>query len=415
MKQIGLSVLLVILLAACSQLEPTKLTPQAVGTWSPVGNSVSGALPTFADGSFVGLDPSLVMQGTKPVAAYIQNKKVVVKAREGNAWQTIGSLRVNAGRTVTSLDMAVTSNALFVTWQEQNLNTTPATGNVYVRQRVGTAWTQLGSILNSSGKFASGPAIALNPQGVPFVAFAQGAASSALNSSDLFVKVWQNNTWKTLGTSLHGDPRNLGVGDIKIVIDGTGNPVVAWLEGGSDGRADFGIYVRRWNGSSWQFLGGGDGGIWDFSFVNESLEDIAVAPNGTLYLAHTKNPTEFAPDDLGITNLYLSRWNGTRWVQVGADYLNRNGDSGDDASLVIENTNRPVIVYEESSRAYVKRFLGNGWQNLGVGQGSFFLNKQEGSAVEATDIALSSTGQPFVLWEESKANLSNVYVSKFVP
>lgn len=417
MKQLGVGLLLVVLLASCSRQElSAELTSQAVGTWSSVGDSVSGAVATFSGDTFLGeLDPSLVIQGTKPVAAYIQNKKVVVKSREGTAWQSIGSLRVNASRTVTRLDMAASSSALFVTWQEQNLSTTPPTGNIYVQKRTGTTWTQLGSNLNTDGKFAYAPAIALNKQGVPYVAFGQEAASTAVNSSDLFVKVWQNNAWKTLGGSLHGDSRNLGIDDVKMVIDGAGNPVVAWLEGGADSRADVGIYVRRWNGSSWQFLGGGGSDTFNFSIFDGRLGDLAVAPNGTLYLAYTNNPTLYAPQDDGISNLYVVRWNGSSWLRVGADYLNRNGESASHASLVIDNANRPVILFDENNRGYVQRFRGSGWENLGSRAGSFFLKKTDGSFIRTTDIAVDSAGLPVALWEESKANVSNVYVSKFVP
>jgi hypothetical protein len=396
-------VTLLVVLAACSQPAPApNLDAQATGKWSSVGSSISGGVTSEA----FNLSPDLTLLSGKPVVAYSLGKKIVVKTFQANTWQAIGSLRVNANRTALSPNMAAGQDSLYVTWYE----TVGTTSNVYVQKRTGTTWTQLGSNLNMDGKLARIPNIALNQQGQPFVVFAEETDRTGPTDFNLFVRTWQNGTWKTLGTSLHAKQNNSFIDSPNIVIDAQGRPVVAWYET-SLVRGDFAVYIKRWNGSSWQSLG---------SFALRSLSDLAVAPNGALYLATTENPEEFAPGESEEgTNLYVDRYT-TSWAQVGADYLNASGNDASAASLGVDNLNRPVIVYNESfsgtsiNRAYGKRWLANGWQNLGSGTGNLYLNKV-GSSVADTALVIDGSGLPYALWQEELTTSSNLYLKKFVP
>jgi hypothetical protein len=400
-KMVGflLMVALLMVLAACSKVPALNLDAQATGKWSSVGSSISGAVTSEA----FNLSPDLTLLSGQPVVAYSLGKKIVVKTFQANTWQAIGSLRVNASRTALSPTMAASQDALYVTWYE----TVGTTSNIYVQKRIGTTWTQLGSNLNTDGRLARSPNIALNQQGQPFVVFTQETDRTGPTDFNLLVRTWQNGTWKTLGTSLHVKSNNSFIDSPKIVIDAQGRPVVAWYET-SLARGDFAVYIKRWNGSSWQSLDTSN------TFYQRRLSDLAIAPNGTLYLATTEDPEEFAPGESEEgTNLYVDRYT-TSWAQVGADYLNASGNVALFASLGVDNLNRPVIVYSEYGRAYVKRWLGNGWQNLGSGTGNLYLNKA-GSSVDDTALVIDSAGLPYALWQERLNTSSNLYLKKFVP
>jgi hypothetical protein len=96
-----------------------------------------------------------------------------------------------------------------------------------------------------------------------------------------------------------------------------GTPYVAWAD---EGSGHFEIYVRRWSESDWGEVGAGSasgGGIsGDSSF--SYAPSIAIAPDGTPYVAWT----DYAPES-GEYQIYIRRWNGSSWEEVGAGSASR--------------------------------------------------------------------------------------------
>jgi hypothetical protein len=85
-----------------------------------------------------------------------------------------------------------------------------------------------------------------------------------------------------------------------IAPDGT--PYIAWED---DGDGDDEIYVRRWNGSSWEEVGSGSasgGGISNNSGSSRRPAlDIAPEPYGTPYVAWYDNSS-------GDYEIYVRQW-----------------------------------------------------------------------------------------------------------
>ena len=109
---------------------------------------------------------------------------------------------------------------------------------------------------------------------------------------------------------------------LAIAPDGTA--YVAWED---DGGGDWEIYVRRWNGTIWEEVGSGSasgGGISDNGGWSRS-PSLAVAPDGMPHVA-------WSDDSGGDYEIYLLRWNGSSWEEVGAGSATGGGISDNGGS-----------------------------------------------------------------------------------
>ena len=150
-----------------------------------------------------------------------------------------------------------------------------------------------------------------------------------VQSSNIYAK---DGTWQRLQPGL---ARDIGVG-----ADGS-----TWIIGTNPVPGGYGIY--RWNGSGWDSIPGGGGGI-----------GIAVASDGNPWVVNDAQQ--------------IFRWDGTRWWHIsGSGY-----DIG--AGFL------PCVIWTDSAPGgyNVYRFNGMSWENLGGG---------------AVRIAVTSDGNPWVV------------------
>ncbi len=80
----------------------------------------------------------------------------------------------------------------------------------------------------------------------------------------------------------------------------------------------------------------------------------------------------WAESDGSSKNIYVRRWNGTTWESLGGalSALSEANTPTDHPSLVLDALNRPVVVWEETAASngptnlYARRWLGDTWENL---------------------------------------------------
>jgi hypothetical protein len=105
-------------------------------------------------------------------------------------------------------------------------------------------------------------------------------------------------------------------------------------------------------------------------------------------------------DTSGNAEIYLRRWDGAAWVEVGGS-ATAGGISGDSAlsaepALALDGQDRPVVAwFEESSGQYairLRRWTGTRWEDLGEG-----LSAGSVRSVNPT-LALDAVGNPVVCW-----------------
>jgi hypothetical protein len=278
--------------------------------------------------------------------------------------------------------------------------------DIRVKKWSGSSWTNVGSDLNGSsetGAFqnchAYYPSLALNNSGNPVIAWLE-EAGSAIN---VYVQRFNGTTWENL-TPL-GFAANNNQFYPSLALDSLGNPVVAW-------RKDYGIYVAHFNGTSWVNL------VSDLRTPDGSANNptLAIDPSDNPVLAWD------SINNFGtVTNIYVQRYNGSSWEDVGGplgwSYPNGGWSR---PSLAVDSTGNPTIAWDSYDGSvlniYVRRFDAsrNTWVNVGSGD---FLSASSAARSNAQfpSLVLDSSGNPIVAWQEflGGGNSWNIYVHRY--
>jgi hypothetical protein len=193
------------------------------------------------------------------------------------------------------------------------------------------------------------------------------------------------------------------------------------------------VYVTRWNGVAWVAVGpevpagptatglGAPGGVsasegwsrltWD-SYVNKPV--VAVGTDGQPVVGWG----ESGPDDL--MRVHLRQWSGTAWEGVGGDGLMDTAPLANDVSLALLG-NAPTLAWARgdgaSSSVYVARWTGSAWTELGEGSASGVGISGSPASGFVPAIALGATGAPTVAWIEAPSTLDGgqVHLRTFEP
>lgn len=189
--------------------------------------------------------------------------------------------------------------------------------------------------------------------------------------------------WTQLGAALAGssdvDPApSLGMD--------FASPVVAFVEavGGDVPR----LHVRRLEGNTWVALGGA--AINAGSLTPASEPSLLLTPNGMPYLAWSQGN--------GVQqNVFVSRFNGSAWVSVGAAGVALNFSAGSIArspSLAFDAQMQPMLAWIENNSVRFKRFDGAAWVAASGGNGP-----ASGTA-DRVRLSSDANGVPVLAWTE---------------
>jgi hypothetical protein len=222
--------------------------------------------------------PDLAMANSIPYVTWTEfsqgaPRTVYVKHWNGSTWvQDGGNLQVNSTYDTGGAKIAISNGAPSVAWIEFN----PATKNqygytqsqVYVKQWVGSTWTQVGGALNANQSLVPNISLACF-QGTPYVALSEGVGSHYQVS----IRHWDGSTWVQDGGILNVDPGQDAL-EPSLAFAGA-TPYVAWSEGAE-------IYVKHWDGSTWVQ----DGGSLNVATnLAEAFYPSLVIDNGNIYVA----------------------------------------------------------------------------------------------------------------------------------
>jgi hypothetical protein len=170
------------------------------------------------------------------------------------------------------------------------------------------------------------------------------------------------------------------------------------------------VYVKRWDGSKWVKLG---------NFLdNHTNQDAFVSG---LDLDTSGNPiVSWIEYDGATTNIYVKRWQNNQWAQLG-DYLDSSLNSiPTSPDLVVNSSGNPLVAWSEydpassSNNIYVKEWSNGQWEPLGS-----YLDKTKSNDANLPHIALDSNNRPFVSWQECFSGTAgncanhNVYVKRW--
>ncbi len=264
------------------------------------------------------------------------------------------------------------------------------------------------------------PSVAVSQNGLPIVAWC-GFADA--DTSDIYLLRWNGTDWEELaGSGTEGGVSNRHGSSYypSLALDADDNPVLAW-HAGFAGRAD--IFLRRWNGDQWQELGG-SGSQFGISNTNRESRDpsLSLDSNGHPVVAWTESLA-----DSENVEIYLRRWNGTTWEEVEQS-ASGNGISNNPGvswypSVIVDDNDQPVVAWydytpsdpEVCSEIYLRRFNGNTWEELGSSATLGGVSDRYAMA-QHPSVALEQNGQPVVVWHDyifRGASIKEIYLRRF--
>ena len=277
----------------------------------------------------------------------------------------------------------------------------------------GSTWTQRGTdLIGEAAGDNFGSTVSLSTDGLTLAVGAVGNDGAASNAGHIRVFTWDGSTWAQKGADIDGPAvasSNLGE---SMAISGDGNTVIggapyggaaqglarvynwngsAWVQKGTDivgsggndqvgravsissdgntmaigatGESGFGGVTRvyTWNGSAWVIKGsaftgsGGDNSAWV----------VRLTPDGnTLAIGTPYNSTT----DIGFVSVYT--WNGSAWVQKGANITGTANGDNEGRGLAISSDGNTIasgatILSFNTGRVRVFEYNGSAWVQKG--------------------------------------------------
>jgi hypothetical protein len=268
--------------------------PDCGGSWQEMGDPVAGTLPAL-----------LVPPGTDQlVRAWVSNDNpsvLTVERWNGTAFEPLGAPFQAINQSILSPVMvADASGNPILGWLDG-----PSSSTVQVAHWDGSAWQMLSPAGGVPGAdpaltffgAARGLSLTLTPDGLPIVAWGtQGHAVVA--------EFVSGTTWTMLGTAPNSNGLSSSINGPVVRVNGTGDILLAWisLQVESDGNAADLVAVSRFDGTTWQAVGGP---LYS-AYVTRDY-DMIIDGSGALIVADS----ESASNGGGL--VYTYRWNGTAW------------------------------------------------------------------------------------------------------
>ncbi len=202
---------------------------------------------------------------------------------------------------------------------------------------------------------------------------------------------WSLPAWQLMGgESLNVDPM-ISTQSASMALTSAGDPVVLWLEDLPDTRPPTDLYVKRWDGSAWELLGGSldEGSLGPMYCYHE----LALAPDDTPVVGWVRAT---AVADVGVV---VQRWDGSAWLPFGDVPFTADDGSPRWASVAIGADGAPLLAWSEFkdglSRVYVARWTGAAWSYLGESRA-----RVPGQDAWSPHLVVDGDGRPLVAWME---------------
>ena len=400
------------------------------GQWAEmgIGSASGGGISDDAGDSHL---PSLAINPDgKAIVAWEDwssgNREIHLRRWDGAAWVEMGSgsasgggISDNEGSSAEPFLAISPDGTTIVAWTDHS------NGNweVYVRRWDGVSWAEMGSGSASGGGISDNngdsysPSLAFGPDGTPIVAWEDWSDGDA----EIYVRRWDGVSWVEMGSgsaSGGGISDNSGRSDDpSLAVRPDGTPIAVW-EDWSDGDAE--VYARCWDGVSWVDMGSGSatgGGISDNN-GRSADPSLAISPEGIPMVAWGDNSGSGDPE------IFVKRWDGSSWVEVGSGSAagggisDNNGDSRN-PSLAIGPNGNPMVAWIDTSggndEIYLRRWDGAAWVEMGSGSASGGgISNNAGDSLEPS-LAIGPDGIPIVSWDDHTSIDWETYVRRWEP
>jgi hypothetical protein len=403
------------------------------GQWVEMGSgSATGGGISNNGGSSYRASLAIDRNGT-PIVAWLDdsngNDEIYVRRWDGTSWVEMGNGSASGGGISNNSggswypSLAISPDSTpIVAWMDGS------NGNfeIYVRRWNGISWVEMGNGSASGGGISNNgedswePSLAISPDGTPMIAWTDYSG----DDSEIYLRIWNGTDWAELGSgsaSAGGISNDDGgSGSPFLAISPDGKPIIAWVNFSSD---DEEIYVRGWDGTVWVEMGtdsASGGGISNNSGDSES-PSLAISPNGTPIIAWDDKSS-------GKEEIYVRRWDGTAWVEMGTGSASVGGISNNiegsyNPSLAIDPDGLKVIAWHdwsnsppypnENSEIYVRYWNDTEWVEMGSGSATGGgISDDKGSGYYPS-LSISPDGIPVVAWGNWADDNPEIYVRRW--
>ena len=199
-------------------------------------------------------------------------------------------------------------------------------GHVRVYEWNGSAWVQKGGDIDgeAAGDY-SGYSVSLSSGGTILAIGANRNDGAAYNAGHVRVYRWNGSAWVQKGSDIDGEAeRDYSGRLVSLSSDGNVVAIGAYLNDGAANNAGH-VRVYEWNGTAWVQMGADIDGEAE---GDNSGYSVSLSSDGTI-LAIAARYNDGNGTDSGHVRVY--EWNGSAWQQKGADI---DGEAASDYSGV---------------------------------------------------------------------------------
>ena len=385
-----------------------------VMTWAGTGGYLGGGSANYAAQTWF-----FRYAGTGPNVGYAANPTFTA---------TPGSINRNPDGWANEPVLASTGSNLYAGWIETGrpFDTSSASpAHPFVSRFSASAWSALGSsfaALDSEfGGNNESHAPSMTMVGTtPWISWYKTSSTGQLLPNSLYAKYWNGSSWVggAIG-SVNGAATSVGGRSALTSVGGI--PYLGFIE---VNRSCFGpwcdyLYVKSWNGSSWNLAGPGAlNRNASTSAVNSQADSLSMASDGTTpFVAWTEHTMAVTQQSDSPPQVYVDHWNGSTWVALGGSLNVNPSNFAYDVSIAYLS-GQPYVAWVERSQAdsnelYVKTWNGTTWSL--VGSGSLNKDTSIGWAFRPTLIADPNSNSLYLAWVEQQnlGQKAQVYVSRY--
>jgi len=170
--------------------------------------------------------------------------------------------------------------------------------------------------------------------------------------------------------------------------------------------------------AGWVEIGPGSasGGGISNSTGNSSNPSLAIGLDGAPIVA-------WADVSSGNVQIYVRRWNGSAWVEMGGGSASGGGISNDagssySPSLAVSPGGAPIVAWYDISGSpghleiYVRRWIGSGWKEMGSEASGGGISNSTGNSSNPS-LAIDHDGAPIVAWDYNSESNQDIYVRRW--
>jgi hypothetical protein len=267
-------------------------------------------------------------------------------------------------------------------------------GQVRVYAWNGTAWVQRGSDINGEASGnMSGFSVSLSSDGT---IVAIGAPNNSVNTGHARVYAWNGTAWVQRGSDIDGEAGGDQFGhSVSLSSDGTIVAISSMNNTSNDNSFAGHVRVYVWNGTAWVQRGADIDGK---AAADQSGQSVSLSSDGTVVAIGAP----FNMNSEGYVSVY--EWDGSAWVQRGLDIL---GEAGGDSSgwSVALSADGAVLaigaVFNSANSGHVRVYAWNGtaWVKRGLDIDGEAQGDQSGYSV-----SLSSGGTVVAIGAQNNSN-----------